>query len=136
MPDTRSPGDAWSWRPNERRIVSFDPRLPRAAHRRHVRKYVEGALGDDRCFYFTGPDGNQRLKAQNLIVFLQLADGVDDATWLYHLRKGDYATWFRTTIKNDDLANEVERIQEDEAASNESRQRVRKAIEDRYTAAP
>ena len=31
-------------------------------------------------------------------------DGVDDTTWLYHLRAGDYSRWFRDAIKDDDLA--------------------------------
>jgi hypothetical protein len=134
MPEERSPSDAWLWTPEEQRIVSFRPRVPRAEHRRHLRKYVEGALGDDKCFYFTGPHGDQRLKAQNLMMFLQLADGVDDATWLYHLRRGDYAGWFRSTIKNEDLASEVDQIPGEEVSPKDSRQRVRKAIEDRYTA--
>ena len=63
---------------------------PRAAteRRRHRRKYAEGDLPPDRSFYFRGPEGKLNLRAQNLILFLQLAEGVDDETWLYHLRRG------------------------------------------------
>jgi hypothetical protein len=37
-------------------------------------------------------------------MFLQIADGVDDETWLYHLRLGDYSRWVRNAIKDDALA--------------------------------
>ena len=51
-------------------------RTPSAAATR--RKYAEGDLPPDRSFYFRGPEGKLNLRAQNLILFLQLADGVDD----------------------------------------------------------
>ena len=35
------------------------------------------------------------LRAQNLMIFLQIAEGIDDRTWEHHLRKGDYSEWFR-----------------------------------------
>jgi hypothetical protein len=38
-------------------------------------------------FYFRGPDDKLKLRAQNLAVFVQLAEGVDDETWLFHLRQ-------------------------------------------------
>lgn len=47
----------------------------RALRRRHLRKYAEGDLGADRSFYFPGRDGKLNLKAQNLIAFMQIADG-------------------------------------------------------------
>ncbi len=34
------------------------------------------------------------LKAQNLMIFLQIAEGIDDVTWMHHLRKKDYSDWF------------------------------------------
>ena len=105
-----------------------------AVRRRHTRKYATGNLPPDRSFYFRGPDGKLNLRAQNLFLFLQLADGVDDATWEHHLRNGDYAAWFRDAIKDDDLATEAAAIAEDQAlAPAESRRRVRAAVEAKYT---
>ncbi|MGZ3601163.1 MAG: HAD-IIB family hydrolase [Ktedonobacterales bacterium] len=106
----------------------------RTERRRHVRKYAEGELGEDKSFYFRGPEGKLNLRAQNLSVFLQMADGVDDETWTYHLRRHDYSRWFREAIKDDDLAKEAARIESDvEASPAESRRRLREAIEKRYT---
>ncbi len=101
---------------------------------RHHRKYAEGELPADRSFYFHGPEGKLNLRAHNLISFLQLADGVDDATWEHHLRQGDYAQWFRESIKDDALAATAERIAElPNVSARESRQLIRTAVEQDYT---
>jgi hypothetical protein len=103
---------------------------------RHSRKYVEGELGEDKSFYFRGPDGSLNLRAQNLLLFLQIAEGIDDATWLHHLRAGDYSRWLRDSIKDDDLADEVASAEKDAALTAlDSRRRVREAIDRRYTGA-
>jgi len=54
---------------------------PRQSHKRHTRKYAEGDLGTDRSFYFRGPENALNLCAQNLMLFLQIAEGVDAPTW-------------------------------------------------------
>ena len=41
-------------------------------------------LGEDKSFYFRGAAGALKLRAFNLATFLQLAQGVDDDTWLFH----------------------------------------------------
>lgn len=108
---------------------------PRAERQRHVRKYAEGELGLDSSFYFRGPEAQLNLRAQNLMVFLQLAAGVDDATWLYHLHEGDYERWFRDVIKDAALAEEIAHIStRQDVSAAESRAHVRAAIEKRYTA--
>jgi hydroxymethylpyrimidine pyrophosphatase-like HAD family hydrolase len=102
---------------------------------RHVRKYAEGELAPDRSFYFRGPEQTLNLRAQNLITFTQLADGVDDRTWMHHLQRGDYSSWLRDQIKDQELADEVAAIEHTEGLSpGRSRELVRDAIERRYTA--
>jgi hypothetical protein len=132
---TEAAAEAWFWKKSEKDVHPFRIAQARSEHRRHKRKYAEGVLGDDKCFYFTGPDAKLRLKAQNLMQFLQLADGVDEETWTFHLRRGDYSRWFRDCIKNQSLAAEAERIESrPEASAAESRALVRQEIEARYTA--
>ena len=69
------------------------------------------------------------------MMFVQLADGVDDETWLYHLHRGDYSQWIRGCIKDQTLAAEVEAVEQkawpDERASREA---IKSAIERHYTA--
>ncbi|HEY8505294.1 MAG TPA: HAD family hydrolase [Gemmataceae bacterium] len=105
----------------------------RAERLRHRRKYAEGDMRD--CsFYFRGPRGRQNLRAQNLIVFSQIAEGVDEETWLFHLRRGDYSRWFREAIKDKYLADQVERIeQRQDLHPDETRTLIRSLVESRYT---
>jgi HAD superfamily hydrolase (TIGR01484 family) len=105
-----------------------------AERRRHRRKY---ALGDihEKSFYFRGPGKKLNLRAQNLAMFLQMAEGVDDATWMYHLRQGDYSQWVREAIKDDELADSIRKVEQDNLSPGESRSRIKEAIERQYTSA-
>jgi HAD superfamily hydrolase (TIGR01484 family) len=108
---------------------------PRQAHKRHTKKYAEGDLGEDKSFFFRGPRNQLNLRVQNLRLFIQIADGVDDATWEHHLRAGDYSAWFRMSIKDDQLADEAAAVEEDRSLdAAESRRRIADAISRRYTA--
>jgi hypothetical protein len=122
---------AW-WRRPARDPVVFRSIPPRGERRRHLRKYAEGELGEDKSFYFRGPDGRLNLRAQNLQLFLQLADGVDEETWRWHLGRGDYSRWFREAIKDEALAGEVERIERDGPHPG-ARAEIRRLVEARYT---
>jgi HAD superfamily hydrolase (TIGR01484 family) len=106
----------------------------RTERRRHVRKYAEGDLGEDRSFYFRGPNGQLKLRAQNLMLFVQIAEGVDDATWMHHLRQGEYSDWFRQRIKDPamaDAAQEIER--QPDITADESRAKIKELVERLYT---
>ncbi len=114
------------------RIVTLEP--TQTERKRHLRKYAEGSLGEDRSFYFRGPEGKLKLRAHNLIVFTDLADGVDDETWLYHWKRGEVSAWVRTSIKDEALGKQIETLERtvrDDAV--ESRKRVRELIEGTYT---
>lgn len=110
-------------------------KLAESERRRHQRKYASGELGEDKSFYFRGAQGKLNLRAQNMNLFAQLAEGLDDETWDFHLSKGDYSRWLRDTIKDRDLAGIVANIERDRSLSTaESRQQVIKAIRKNYTA--
>jgi hypothetical protein len=100
---------------------------------RHLRKYAEGNLRD-RSFYFRGPDSRLNLKAQNLVIFAQIAEGIDEETWLFHLHNGDYSTWFREAVKDPYLADQTERIEHRrDLQPAETRGLIVSFIEGRYT---
>ena len=113
-------------------VFRADP--PKSERKRHVRKYAAGELRPDKSFYFRGPEGKLNLRAQNLQVFLQLADGVDDETWVHHLGQGDYSRWMRDAIRDDALADEVQRVERSDEGPEETRKQIRALVEDRYTA--
>ncbi|MFZ0840885.1 MAG: phosphoglycolate phosphatase, partial [Xanthobacteraceae bacterium] len=111
------------------------PLRPKQSRKRHTRKYAQGDLGKDESFYFRGPKNALNLRAPNLGLFLELARGVDDRTWMHHLRRGDYSIWFRRAIKDGELADETAGVEADPAlGADESRHRIGRAITRRYTA--
>jgi HAD superfamily hydrolase (TIGR01484 family) len=129
------PGEALVWfRKQAARPIRVQIAPSRTERRRHTRKYAEGELGPDRSFFFRGPGDRLNLRAQNLFLFMQIADGVDDDTWRHHLRSRDYSRWMREAIKDPGLADDVAQVEErDDMPPLESRRRVRQAIEERYT---
>lgn len=135
LPPPPEEGEIWVWEldgPPPRTVTAPEPT---ADHQRHVRKYAEGRLAADKSFFFRGPEGKLNLRAHNLVTFMELAEGVDDETWLHHLKRGDYSRWLGEEIDDEDLAEEIAAIEaEPEPDAAESRQRIRAAIQRRYTA--
>lgn len=133
-PAVLEPGEAVLWRRGTGdRPIKFRIAPNEAYRRRHRRKYAEGELDPSRSFYFRGPDERLNLRAQNLMLFSQIADGVDDATWEHHLTRGDYSAWMRQGIKDDALADEVARVEQAALPPGESRRRIKTVIEQHYT---
>ena len=121
----------WETRTNKTLILETQP--GRSERVRHSRKYVEGHLGS-HSFFFRGPDKKLNLRAHNLMLFVLMADGVDDDTWTYHLRNGEYSKWFRDNVKDSDLADACEEVERDERMTpHASRLIIREAIAKRYT---
>jgi HAD superfamily hydrolase (TIGR01484 family) len=118
----------WQIGDPETQLVSYDP--PKSARKRHVRKYAEGNIGKSRSFYFRGPHGKLNLKAHNLQLFTHLAEGVDDDTWEFHAKNHDYSGWIRSEVKDQELADEVHRLEQHPKPSREA---IKAAIEKRYT---
>jgi HAD superfamily hydrolase (TIGR01484 family) len=135
-PTSLEKGEALFWsRQTKQAPFTFRVTPSRSQRRRHSRKYAEGELPADRSFYFTGPDNKLKLRAQNLILFLQLAEGVDEETRLFHLRRGDYSRWFRDGIKDDELAQVAAEVEgaADHLSAEESWGQIKAAISARYT---
>ncbi|MEO7774808.1 MAG: phosphoglycolate phosphatase, partial [Steroidobacteraceae bacterium] len=85
------PGRLIAWLVGDGRLpFALEPQPCRAARIRHHRKYAEGNLRH-HSFYFRGPDGRQNLRAQNLGIFCQIAEGIDEQTWSFHLHRNDYS---------------------------------------------
>ncbi len=124
----------WFVRPAE---APFPMRvIPGRAERiRHHRKYAEGDVRYN-SFYFRGPTGKHNLKAQNLNVFCQIAEGIGEETWMFHLRRNDYSRWMRDVIRNRELAAAVEEIERRrDLGPAQTRALVCAAVEARYTLA-
>jgi hypothetical protein len=130
------PGEALAWFAKGGALpVLVKPVRSTRERVRHVRQYAEGELSPQQSFFFRGPESKLNLRAQNLRSFLQLAEGVGDETWMFHLRRGDFSSWFKTIIKDEQLAQQAAEIERDPRLSpEESREKIRDAIDARYTA--
>ncbi|MFB4281877.1 MULTISPECIES: HAD hydrolase family protein [unclassified Nonomuraea] len=115
-----------------RRLTLAPARIERTRHRR---KYAAGTMAKDKSFYFTGPEERLRLRARNLHTFVELSEGVDDDTWMHHLRRCDYSAWIRDCLGDAELADEVAALEraERDGPPQESRRRVADLIGARYT---
>ena len=87
----------------------------------------------ENSFYFTGPQSQLHLKAQNLAFFSQIAEGIDDDTWMFHLKNKEYSSWIRNSVGDDELA---ELIQEEEERNDDpvsSKRAILQYIDEKYT---
>jgi len=130
------PGEASVWFRVSNELVEPMQSIPgKAERKRHRRKYAEGELEPERLFYFRGPEAKMNLRANNLNTFLQLTAGIDDETWLFHLRRNDYSNWLATAIKDTELAEEVKRVEQNQSLNpSQTRAEIIRAIEAKYTA--
>jgi HAD superfamily hydrolase (TIGR01484 family) len=134
MPAPPRPGKVLVWN----RGAGHDPcwitpARSRTEHLRHLRKYAEGNLRE-KSFYFRGPDGKLNLRIRNLALFVEIADGIDDATWLHHLEQHDYSRWFAEAIKDPALAETAAEVEaRADLTARQSRALICEAITTRYT---
>lgn len=135
LPDQLDRDEALIWVKGQgSQPVRIHVRAPETEHARHRRKYTEGEPGQNISFYFRGPQDKLHLQAQNLKMFVQLAQGVDEETWYFHFQKGDYSRWFRDVIKDNDLAEEAEALeQQAEVSAQQSRAMMLDMIKKRYS---
>jgi hypothetical protein len=131
---TNSDGDVTCW------LVSSgqDPFPMHVTHGkaeriRHYRKYAVGDL-KWHSFWFRGPDKKHNLSAPNLAWFCHIGRGIDEETWLFHLRRSDYSRWIRDSVKDPDLADVVQQVEKRCGhAAEDSRNRICDAIAAKYS---
>ena len=126
-------GEAWIWEIDKGDPIPVRIEKPAQLMQRHKKKYATGDM-QDNSFYFKGPGNKLNLKANNLMLFIQMAEGVDDDTWIYHLGKKEYSDWFRNAVHDDELADATEKIEEQETDPARSKERVLNLIKEKYTA--
>lgn len=88
----------------------------------------------DRACAIRGPRAAHNLKAQNLAVFCQIAEGIDEETWMFHLRRHDYSRWFREAVKDRYLADQAERVEgRMDLTASQTRSAIKDLVLARYT---
>jgi HAD superfamily hydrolase (TIGR01484 family) len=110
-PEDHRPHRALAWRRGDQRPTWFSRLAPRADGQRHQHSYYEGDMDEEMQFVFRGQKKAMSLSTANLKEFIKTAEGIDDGTWMYHLRQHDYSAWFRDIIKDKELSAEIEAIE-------------------------
>jgi len=138
MPTVHPPADdkshrALAWRLTETDAIWFS-RLPSDLdNQRHRHSLFEGEMEEEHQFVFRGANNQFSLRATNLKRFIELAEGLDDETWLFHLKRNDYSNWIEHVIKDYGLADEVRAIEtSDDSAAEQTRTAVQQTIEKRF----
>ncbi|WP_167546851.1 HAD-IIB family hydrolase [Stieleria maiorica] len=124
---------ALAWSREINRPTWFSRLAPNGNSQRHQHSYYEGDMDAALQFVFRGPEEKLSLASANLKEFIKTAEGVDDDTWTYHLRRHDYSNWFREIIKDNELAAAIEDIERTQDHSPEvSRELIANQIHDRF----
>jgi hydroxymethylpyrimidine pyrophosphatase-like HAD family hydrolase len=133
-PARLEPGKAIGWWRHRDKVFTFEI-VPPKSERRQAPIHRKGELPPEQSFYFEGPEKKLHLRAQGLELFLQIGSGVDDETWMFHLRRHDYSNWIRKQLKDAALADAIRVIESDSTSGPaESRSRIQQEIETRYSA--
>jgi hydroxymethylpyrimidine pyrophosphatase-like HAD family hydrolase len=125
---------AW-FRDDAARTLTVKIDAPRQVHRRHSGKYAVGNVGEEHSFYFRGT-GNKTIGcARNVGEFVHLCSHVDDPTWEFHLRRNDYSAWFRNIIRDEVLAEEIKKTEDDrQLTPRDSRAKICRMVMSRFAA--
>jgi len=126
-------GEVWTWETKKGEAFPVRIEKPVQLMQRHKKKYATGDM-QDKSFYFRGPGKKLNLKANNLVLFIQMAEGVDDDTWMYHLGNKEYSEWFRNAVHDDELADFTEKIERTETDAARSKNAILTLIKEKYTA--
>lgn len=122
------------WKNGSHEPVWFIPTSTDADNFRHQHSYLEGELEPTQRFVFRGPESKLNLQAQNISIFLQLLEGIDEETYLFHLVRNDYSTWFDDVIHDDVIAAKLKEIEGSKEPAMESRLMILQVIRERFAA--
>jgi len=131
--DALEKGEAWIWESNNGHLFPIRSEKPAQLLKRHKKKYAAGDM-QDNSFYFTGPGKKLNLKANNLMMFIQMAEGVDDDTWMHHLHGKEYSNWFRNQVHDDELADFAAKVEDSGTDAAASKEAILHRVKERYTA--
>lgn len=119
------------------RVESFALATRRTTHVRHWHKYALAELPADKRFRFRDHDGVTGQVAANTFEFHHILGLCDASVVDHHLRQHDFSRWARDSLQDAVLAATVAAIERDHGVDvGPTRERLVRAIEDRYRAGP
>lgn len=132
-PEDNETHHALAWNPKLEKPIWFSRITPQASAQRHVHSLYEGEMDAHLQFVFRGPKSELSLSTPNIKQFISIASGVDEATWEFHKLAGDYSNWVRGVIKDSELADEIQRVEQSmDLPPENSRKAILELIRERF----
>ena len=116
-------GKVWVWEFSKSEPFIIETKKPKHLNKRHIGKYATGDMKYN-AFIFKGPENKMNLRATNALLFAQMAEGIDDKTWNYHLKRHDYSKWFANSLHDDELAGLAKQVENSDTDPTNSRDKI------------
>jgi len=100
-------GHAWL---GGQRVARLRPNARRVPHIRHLYKYLDTPLPEDKRFYFRDEQGFLGLEAASLFEFLQCLRNLPIESLAYHQALGDFAAWVDDVLGDRVLADHLRKL--------------------------
>lgn len=114
-------------------LVKFQVGPRTIPHIRHLHKYLRAPLPENKRFYFNTPEGGHTGKsAANLWEFREALTDVPAASVRLHLQRGDFESWIRGTLHDEELARRLHKLTGHDMSDEALRQTLQEIIVDRY----
>ncbi len=114
-------------------LVKFQVGPRTIPHIRHLHKYLRAPLPENKRFYFNTPEGGHTGKsAANLWEFREALTDVPAPSVRLHLQRGDFESWIRGTLHDDELARRLHKLTGHDMSDEALRQTLQEIIVDRY----
>lgn len=101
-------------------------------HVRHLHKYLMAPLPSGRQFYFRDEHGASYGQAASLWEFREALHTLPLTSLSFHLTRGDFESWLRAVIRDDDLAVRIHKLLHAGLAGEELRVQLAEVVQERY----
>jgi len=113
--------------------VRLRPAARRVPHIRHLYKYLDTPLPRHKRFSFRSEQGYLGLEAASLFEFKEIIPTLAIESLAYHLTRGHFANWVRSSLDDEILAAHLEKLAHREDLVGETlRQALSQRVTDRY----
>jgi hydroxymethylpyrimidine pyrophosphatase-like HAD family hydrolase len=113
-------------------LIRLRPAMRHVPHIRHLYKYLDTPLPRYKRFYFHTATGYLGIEAASLFELKELLPTLPAETLLYHSGRGDFAAWARTTLGDDLLAAELDKISHRDLDGEALREALLHRVSERY----
>jgi hypothetical protein len=90
---------------------TFARSLRRTPHVRHLRKYADSQVADDKRFFFRGPDGHSVGVANSLTAFPAAGGSAPEAVLAHHAGRGDFLRWLLDVFSDRRLGHQIRKLE-------------------------